>query len=333
MKKILVIGGAGYIGSVLLDELLKRNYDVVCLDKCYFGKEHLEEFIKDGVEFIEEDIRSFNSNLLNDVDIVINLAAISQPDPNGVINKAKFWDLNYLSAKRAAYLSKLCGVEKHIFASTCSVYGFQKEIVNENSKLNPIEIYGKTKAAAEKEVLSLADDDFCVTALRFATVYGLSPKMRYDLIVNGMTLALFKTGKITVMRDGKQIRPNVHVRDVANAIIKVIEAKKNEVNGEVFNVGSNEQNYPVLKIAEIIGDAIREEFGTDYGIQRYGDVDTRSYCVNFDKIHEVLGFETQYTPREGAIEIYGALKEGIIKDEDKCYVIKWYKSLQDNGII
>jgi nucleoside-diphosphate-sugar epimerase len=333
MKKILVIGGAGYIGSVLLDELLKRNYNITCLDKCYFGKEHTRGFVKEGIEFIDGDMRNFNSNLLDEMDVVINLAAISQPDPKGMINKSKFWDLNYLSAKRVACLSKLCGVEKLIFASTCSVYGFQEKVVDENSQLNPIEIYGKTKATAEKEILSLADDDFCITALRFATVYGLSPKMRYDLIVNGMTLALFKNGKITVMRDGNQIRPNVHVRDVANAIIKTIESNKNKVNGEVFNVGSNEQNYPVLKIAEIIGDAIKEEFGIDYEIEWYGDVDTRSYCVNFDKINKVLGFKTQYTPKDGAIEIYGALKGGIIKDEDKSYVIKQYKSLQDNGVI
>jgi len=220
----------------------------------------------------------------------------------------------------------LANVGKYIFASTCSVYGFQEELISEESQPNPLEEYAKTKLMAEKELKSLCSNQFCVTILRFAAVYGLSDRMRFDLVVNGMTLTLYKTGVIKVMRPGTQVRPVVHVVDVARAIITVIEAEEEKVHGETFNVGSNEQNYQIHKLAELIGNSINKP----YRIEWYGEPDIRSYRVNFTKIREQLGFKTLYTPREGSIEIYKALENGQIAETN---VIHWWKSLQDQGKI
>lgn len=325
--KVLVTGGAGYIGSVLIRQLLERNYEVKCLDTFFFGKESLKE-VESKIEIVNADTRSFNSNILKDVSAVIDLAAIAQPDPEGLIDSVKFYDMNYLGSFRVANLSKQSGVEKYIFPSTCSVYGSQGGIVDENSPLNLLELYTKTKALAENAAMLLSDDDFSVTSLRLCTVYGLSPKIRFDLVLNLMTLSLFKTQKIMISGDGKQVRPIVHVKDVAKAIIKVLEADKEKVVGEVFNVGSNEQNFEILELAKLVGASV----GVDYELGWYGEKDKRSYYVNFDKI-KVLGFKAEHTPEEGAMEIYTALKDGRLKESEKAYVIKWYKKLQDSLLI
>ena len=170
---ILVTGGAGFIGSVLIRELLSQGYKVKCLDRFIFGEESLKEIENnENLEIIKADTRTFNPTILNDVSVVVDLAAIGQPDPKQLIDPTLFYDINYLGPVRVATLSKIKGVERYIFASTCSTYGFQKEIVNETSKLNPIDIYAKTKAQVEKYIFQLSDANFSVTALRFATLYG-----------------------------------------------------------------------------------------------------------------------------------------------------------------
>ncbi len=325
---ILVTGGAGYIGSVLVRDLVKEGYNVKCLDRFFFGKSSLSE-LTDQIEIIEGDTRNFDPKILRNTDVVIDLAAIAQPDPAGLVDPLKFYDINYLGPVRVATLSKKAGVQRYIFPSTCSTYGCQNIVLDENSPLKPLEIYAETKSMAEKAVLSLSDDKFCVTSLRLGTVYGVSPKMRFDLVLNGMTLSLFKTGVIKVMRDGNQVRPIVHVRDVARAILTVIEADMDKIRGEVFNVGSNDQNFKVLELAKLIGDSI----GIDYKIEWYGDPDTRSYRVSFDKIYNVLGFRAKFSAQEGAKEVYEALQEGKIEDSEKTRVIRWYKHLQDQGIL
>lgn len=323
--KILVTGGAGYIGSVLIPQILEKGYQVKCLDKFFFGRGSLKD-VESKIEIIKDDTRCFNSSILKDVSVVVDLAAISQPDPAGQIDSAKFYDMNYLGPFRVANLSKQLGVERYVFPSTCSTYGSQSEFLDEKSPLNPLEIYAKTKVLAESAVLSLSDEEFSVTGLRLGTVYGLSPKMRFDLVLNGMTLSLFKMGKIMVMRDGRQVRPIVHVKDVARAIMKVIEADEEKTNGEVFNVGANNQNFEIFELAKLIGDSI----GISYETEWYGGPDTRSYRVNFDKIGDVLGFKTDHTPKEGVAEIYEGLKDGVVKDSEEAHVIRWYKRLQDN---
>ena len=323
---VLVTGGAGYIGSILLRDLISKGYHVKCLDRFFFGRGSLSG-VEDQVEVIEEDTRTFDPNILKNVDIVVDLAAISQPDPKGLINPLRFYDINYVGTIRVATLSKKAGVQRYVFPSTCSTYGCQNAILDENSPLKPLETYAETKSMAEKAVLNLLDKKFCVTTLRLGTVYGMSPKMRFDLVLNGMTLSLFKTGVIKVMRDGNQIRPIVHVRDVTRAILAVIEAEAEKVGGEVFNVGSNDQNFKIIELARLIGESI----GIDYRIEWYGDRDTRSYRVNFDKISKVLGVKTKFSAEKGAKEVYLALQSGEARDTEETHIIKWYKLLQDRG--
>jgi len=172
---ILIAGGAGYIGSILIDQLLKKGYKVKCLDKFFFGEESVIE-AKDQIEVIKDDIRTFDSSILKDVDVVVNLVAISQPDPTQQITPNLFYEINHQGCTRLARLSKKEGVKKYIFTSTCSVYGFQEGLITEETAPNPLEAYGESKLLAERDAVPLAGDDFSVTILRLATLYGLSPR-------------------------------------------------------------------------------------------------------------------------------------------------------------
>jgi nucleoside-diphosphate-sugar epimerase len=325
--RVLVTGGAGYIGSVLIGQLLEKGYEVICLDRLVFGDRGIRQYDgMKGFKLIVDDTRTFNPEILRDVDVV-DLAAISQPDPSGLLNRELFHEMNHKGPTRVATLSKKHGVRRYIFTSTCSVYGFQEGLISEECQPNPLEEYAKTKLMTEEELRSLCSNQFCVTVLRLATVYGLSNKMRFDLVVNGMTLSLYKTGVVKVMRPGTQVRPVVHVADVARAIITIMEAEEDEVRGETFNVGSNDQNYQIRDLAKLIGNNASKS----YKIEWYGEPDARSYRVDFTKIRKQLGFKTLYTPAEGAREIYRALEDGKIAETPETNVIKWWKLLQDQG--
>jgi len=322
--QVLVTGGAGYIGSVLIRVLLDRGYKVRCLDRFFFGKESLDDVSSNpDLELIKDDIRWFDPRFLKDVDAVIDLAALSN-DPSGELDPAKTFDINYLGRTRVAKLSKEYGVKRYLLASTCSVYGFrQDKVLDENSPTNPLTTYAKSNLLTEEAVLTLADCSFIVTVLRQATVYGLSPRMRFDLAINGMTLGLFKNRKIPVMRNGDQWRPFIHIRDTSKAFITVLESSEQKVNGEVFNTGSNKQNYQILPLAKMIGEAVPIPFGIEW----YGSPDKRSYRVNFDKIYSTLGFTPDYTPEDGAREVYEALESGKVTDSMKTRTVEWYKHL------
>lgn len=320
--KILVVGGGGFVGSILVPELLEKDFEVSILDKLFFGNEALKEF-EDDITLIQEDIRTFNPSILEGFDAVVNLAAISQPDQQEKINPELYYEINHRGCVRVAELSKKAGVSQYIFTSTCSVYGFQEGIISEENTPNPLEAYGKSKVKAEKNTLPLADDDFTVTILRPGTMYGLSPKMRFDLVVNGMTWALQEFGKINVMRDGTQWRPNVHVKDVSRLVLKLLESEKDEIQQEIFNVGANDQNYQILPLAKLIGDSV----GIDYDLDWYGEPDTRSYRVDFSKLRDQLGFEIKHTVPEAAKNVYKALESGNTEKSDKTSIVKWYENL------
>src|SRR4030042_6400460 len=252
--RVLVTGGAGYIGSVLSKILVEKGHDVSCLDRFFFGKEAIEN-VSDKINLIKDDIRWFNSDILKGVDAVLDLASLSN-DPSGELDPQKTLEINYKGRVRVATLSKKYKVGKYVLASTCSVYGFQEGTLNEDSKLNPLTTYAKANMMAEKEVLPLADNSFTVTVLRQATVYGFSRRMRFDLAINGMALGFFKNGKIPIMRDGNKWRPFVHVQDTSNAFISVLESNPTLVNGTIFNVGNNEQNLQIFDLAKMVAESI-----------------------------------------------------------------------------
>jgi nucleoside-diphosphate-sugar epimerase len=323
--RVLVTGGAGFIGSILTRILLERGYDVICLDRLFFGVEPIADLLgHPRFKVIKDDIRWFDPDILKKVDIVLDLAALSN-DPAGELNPSKTLDINYLGRVRVARLSKEYGVKRYILASSCSTYGFRDPNVTltEGSELKPLTTYAKANALAERDTLILSDGKFTVTVLRQATTYGLSFRMRFDLAVNGMTLGLFKTGKIPVMRDGTQWRPFIHVKDASKAFILVMEAPEEKVNGQIFNVGSNEHNFQIYNLAQTIGKAV----GVNFEIAWYGSPDKRSYKVCFDKINKTLDFKPEYTPEHGAKEVYEALQEGRVVDTIKTKTVEWYKYL------
>ncbi|MDH5635463.1 MAG: SDR family oxidoreductase [Candidatus Bathyarchaeota archaeon] len=320
--RVLVTGGAGCIGSVLSGILLEKGYEVTCLDRLFFGLDPIKE-VANKIHLIKDDIRWFKPEILKGIDAVFDLASLSN-DPSGELEPQKTLEINYIGRVRVAKLSKKYGVSRYVLASTCSVYGFREEILTEESSPNPLTTYAKANVLAEKEILPLADKSFTVTALRQATVYGLSPRMRFDLAINGMTLGFFKNGKIPIMRDGKQWRPFIHVKDTSKAFTEVLEADPEFVNGQVFNTGSNEQNVQIFTLAKLIAESINLPFNYEW----YGSPDKRSYRVSFNKIKETLNFKPQYTPKEGAKEVFDALKDGRVSGDDlRTITVKWYKHL------
>lgn len=326
--RVLVTGAGGYIGSVLVPMLIERGYSVLALDRFFFGKDKLPS-TNGRLNVLEADIRFFEKEILKDVDAVIDLAALSN-DPAGELDPVKTWSINYLGRFRVATFAKLMGVKRYILPSSCSVYGFQDEVVDETSDTNPLTTYAKANLKAEKDIINLADDRFTVVILRQATVYGLSPRMRFDLAINGMVKGFFKNGKIPILRDGTQWRPFVHVRDTSSAMIKVLEASQDKVNREIFNVGSDEQNYQIFDLAKRVAEAI----GIPFEYEWYGLPDHRSYRVGFKKIKEKLGFEPQYNAEKGAVEIWGALKSGKVDPDDpRTITVEWYKHLLKEGVM
>jgi nucleoside-diphosphate-sugar epimerase len=320
--RVLVTGGAGYIGSILCRTLLERGYDVTCLDRLFFGTDPVKD-VADKIKLIQDDVRWFKPEVLKGIDAVMDLASLSN-DPSGELAPEKTLEINYKGRARVAKLSKKQGVPRYILASTCSVYGFQDGIITEESSLNPLTTYAKANALAEKEILPLAGKAFTATALRQATVYGFSHRMRFDLAINGMVLGFFKSGKIPIMRDGKQWRPFVHVKDTSNAFIRVMESDPESVNGQVFNVGNDAQNFQIFDLAKLVAESIKLPFAFEW----YGSPDNRSYRVSFNKIKKTLRFEPKYTPKEGAKEVFDALKEGKLNAEDpRTITVKWYKHL------
>jgi len=324
MKTVLVTGAGGYIGSVLVPVLLHKGYRIKAFDRFFFGVESLNDVLSHPcLEIIRDDIRWFDPHILKGVDIVIDLAALSN-DPSGELDPAKTLEINYRGRERVAKLSKEHGVHRYVLASSCSVYGFREDMVlDEKSSTHPLTTYAKANLLAEEHVLALHDSGFVVTVFRQATAYGLSPRMRFDLAINGMVLGFFKNGKIPVLRDGNQWRPFVHVRDIAQAFLLALEADDQHINGEIFNVGSNDQNYQILPLAQEVAEAISVPFQMEW----YGLPDHRSYRVNFDKIQKVLGFKAHHTPRDGAVEVYRALGEGRVTDSAKTKTVEWYKQL------
>jgi len=322
VEKVLVTGAGGYIGSVLVPLLLEKDCEVVAVDRFFFGREVLPSE-NNRFQVIQQDIRWMDDSCLEGVDAVIDLAALSN-DPAGELDQRKTWEINHQGRVRVANMAKNKGVSKYVFPSSCSVYGFREGMLNETSPVNPLTTYAKANLQAEKDVLPLADDKFCVVVLRQATVYGFSPRMRFDLAINGMVKGLSKNGKLPILRDGTQWRPFVYVKDTARAMITMLEVSTKLINGQIFNVGSDDQNCQIIPLAEMVAGACGLEFKYEW----YGLPDHRSYQVSFQKITDTIGFQTKFTPYEGAEEVYQAIADEILDpDNPRTITVEWYKRL------
>jgi nucleoside-diphosphate-sugar epimerase len=321
VERILVTGAGGYIGTTLVPMLLDRGYRVRALDRLFFGHNLLPDHEK--LEVIKEDNRYIKDEHFSNMDYVIDLAALSN-DPSGELFQRATWEINHKARVRVAQLAKKNKVKRYIMPSSCSVYGFQEPgvMADETHPTNPLTTYAKANLKAEQDILPLADEKFTVTALRQATVYGYSPRMRFDLAINGMTYGAWKTGKLPLMRDGSQWRPMVHVKDTAGAICFMLEVDSEKINRAVFNIGSNANNYQLKPLAEEVATAMPREVELEW----YGDPDHRSYRVSFAQI-EQLGYKATRTAKDGVHEICEALESGKLDKTTETLTLQWYQEL------
>jgi nucleoside-diphosphate-sugar epimerase len=324
-QTILVTGGGGYIGSVLCGQLLDAGYNVTCVDRFFFGEQTVAEYKdRDGFKLVRADIRRLDAALFQNVYAVIDLAGLSN-DPACDLSEDLTESINYHGAINVARLAKQAGVPRLIYASSCSVYGHAKTMpVTETSPCLPVSLYAKCKLRVEQDLTQLADANFCVTFLRFATVYGRSPRMRFDLIINIMTMFAYTQHKIIVLGGGNQWRPVVHVNDVGTVIGKVLTAPTDKINREIYNVGSDTQNYRVIDVArrlqEIIPNVI-VDIAPD-------DADKRSYNVNFSKLAAAFTFAPAHDITSTAHDIIHMLQTGIADPADpRTSTSKYYKYL------
>ncbi len=309
-RAVLVVGGAGYIGSLLSERLLQLGYKVRVLDALLYGKEPLRT-IEDHPDFqlMTGDCRNIRDvvSAVKGVDAIIDLAAIVG-DPACEQDQAAAREINYGATRMLIEVAKGHGVGRLLFASSCSVYGATDHEMDERSDVKPISLYAETKVDSERALLGAQDEDFHPTILRFATVFGLGYRPRFDLVVNLLTARAYQDGKITIF-NGEQWRPFIHVRDVVEAIVAAMEAPVRLVGGEIFNVGDVGLNHTLQQIAEII----ENEFpGTE--IEHIVNADRRNYRVNFDKIRNRLGFKARFSVKQGVKDLKSAFENRIIRD-------------------
>ena len=331
MKKILITGGAGYVGSLLTLRLSELGHKVIIYDTCYFGKDHIKQ--NENLKLIIGDIRDKNKyeSAVDGCDIVIHLACISN-DPSYALNEKLSKTINYDCFEDLVKVSKKKGVKLFIFASSSSVYGFsENENVTENHPLVPLTLYNKFKGLCEPLLLKHVDNKFIGTILRPATLCGYAPHCRLDLSVNILTNHAVNNKKIIVLGGGEQKRPNLHVQDMCRAYEEIIKAKPDVINNQIFNVSF--ENKKIIQLAEIVKKNVQNFFNLkNIEIEiKQETVDKRSYHVNSDKIKKVLNFNTKFNIDNAVNSLCTAFQDGNLKNSrsDKKYVnVSVLKSLK-----
>ena len=311
--KIMVTGNMGYIGTILVPMLIEEGFDVIGYDSDLYRECTFGDGLPD-VQTINKDIRDVSHADLEGVDAVLHLAGLSN-DPLGNLNPKLTFEINHQASVRLAQISKEVGVERFIFSSSCSNYGAAGvDWVNEESAFNPVTPYGESKVKVEQDVSKLADDTFSPIFLRNATAYGVSPRLRFDLVLNNLVAWAFTTGEVHLKSDGSPWRPIVHIEDISRAFVAVLKAPIEKVHNQAFNVGQTAENFQVREIAEIVADTVP---GSHVDFAEDASPDKRSYRVKCDKIFEVVPeFQPQWTARKGAKELYETYKRiGLTLEE------------------
>lgn len=311
--RILVTGSHGYIGTILVAMLSKEGYDVVGLDsdlyeRCTFGNSI------PNIPLIRKDIRDVQASDLEGMDAVIHLAGLSN-DPLGDLNPQLTYEINHEASVRLAKLAKQVGITRYIFSSSCSTYGAAgEEMLNETAEFHPVTPYGDSKVKVEMDVSRLTDDRFSPTFLRNSTAYGVSPRMRFDLVLNNLVAWAFTTGLVYLKSDGSPWRPIVHIEDISRAFILALQAPREVIHNQAFNVGINTENYRIRELAEIVKETVpgcRVEYAKDAG------PDKRSYRVDFKKLTKTFPeYKPQWDARKGVQELYQAYEKVGLALED-----------------
>lgn len=334
MKKVLVVGGAGYVGCVLIEELLAKGYSVKLFDRMFFGEGPIESF-RDRVELVNEDMRDIEERHLADCGAVINIGGLSN-DPTAEFNPKANEELNTHASIRVAEVAKGAGVSRHLFASTCSIYdrGVGEEardvLLDEESDVDPRAAYATSKLAAECAIMAMADDDFAPVAFRKGTIFGFSPRMRYDLVVNAFVKAALSTGKLSVHYGGAMWRPLIDVKDVARAYVMALESDEDLVRGEIFNLTAG--NFRISELALRAQNALVQlgvacELDVDYSYRL-----VRSYRVSGEKIVRVMGFQPRVTLEESIGHMVEQIRHHGYTDfsNPRYYNIDWMKLLEES---
>lgn len=312
-SKVVVTGGAGYLGSVLVPILLEEGRQVTVLDRFYFGKDSLAEHMqKTNLKISEIDISHHENipSLFKGVNSLIHLASISN-DPSGDLDPNLTIQTNFLATMSLARRAKIEGVKQFVFISSCSVYGASGDaFLDEQSEVGPVTLYALSKLQCENELLALADSKFSVTILRFATLFGYSPRMRFDLAVNVMAKRALEGKSILLFGDGAQYRPFLHVKDAAEAIRLVLREDKSITNKQIFNVGNSSLNFMIKDLVPVI-----QSYFKDSKVEKVeNNKDNRSYRVSFKKFERICGFQPQHGIESGVKEIEQAFQTGKLGD-------------------
>ena len=329
--RIFVAGGAGYIGSTLVPRLLEQGHAVTVLDRFYFGDSLASAKSRHGdrLVVVRGDVRAFDPSLLRSMDAIVDLSGISN-DPSCDLEPALTRSVNVDGATRLAVAAKEFGVRRYVFSSSCSVYGHGDGLgLSETSVRRPVSEYARAKMEVEDFVLDLgraSRGEMEVCVLRLATLFGVSLRMRLDLAINVMTKNAYVSRRITVDGGGRQWRPFVHVQDAARAFELALTGDRSQVAGQVFNVGSDQNNIQILNLAFRVRDAIP---GTEV-VHAPTDPDLRDYNVSFEKIQRTTAFRTTKSIEDGIREVLAALRDGVIDPDDRrWYTLKQYVFLRE----
>lgn len=331
-KRVLVTGHNGYLGSVMTPVLLEAGYEVIGVDTGYYAECTL---VPDAVQipWVQKDIRDVTAHDLEGIDAIIHLAALSN-DPIGNLNAEWTETINFQASVRLAELAKAAGVGRFLFSSSCIMYGMSESVmVNEESPLDPKTIYARSKVQSEQAIARLADEAFSPTFLRNGTIYGISPRMRFDTVLNNLVGSAVTTGKVVLHSDGTTWRPVAHVQDIARTFLHVLEAPIELVRNQTFNNGEARMNRQIRELAEIVARLVP---GCRVECLASPDADQRTYQTDFGKFARTFpAFQFEWTIERGARELYEAFKVvGLTQDDftDKRFTrLTWLRYLLDTG--